>query len=88
MVEAKAAEERAQLLALRRPQAVGLPEPLTQAVTGPSEVRVDPATVSTRELREKFAKEQTKRLQVNSPTQKPDTDGTEAWTPKTVRRRG
>ena len=75
------------MLALRRTQAVGLSEPLTQAVTEPPEERVDPAKVSTRELRERFAKEQTRRPQVDSPLRKPDTDGAEAWTPRAVRRR-
>ena len=88
ILEAKAAEERAQLLSLRGTQAVGLPEPLAQVVTEPPEERVDPATVSNRELRERFAKEQTRRLQVNSPLRKPDTDGAEAWTPRAGRRRG
>ena len=88
ILEAKAAEDRAQLLALRGTQAVGLPEPLNHGFTEPPEERVDPATVSNRELRERFAKEQMRRHQVDSPLRRPDTDGAEAWTPRAVRRRG
>ena len=88
MLEAKAAEERAQLLALRAGQAVDSPASQVRAITEPTEQRADPATISNRELREKFAKEQTKGLQKSSPLRKPDTDEAEAWTPRTIRRRG
>jgi len=87
-LEAKAAEERAQLLALRGAQAVDLQRPRAKAVTEPPEERVNPAKVSNRELRERFSKEQTKGLQVGSPFRKPDADGAEAWTPSAARRRG
>lgn len=84
ILEAEAAEERAQLLALRMAQPV-TPAP---AITEPVGGRVDPGTVSNQELRERFAKEQTKRPHVDSLPWKSDTDGAEAWTPRTVRRRG
>lgn len=81
------AEERAQLLALRTAQPVDSSEPPPQHITKPTEERGDLATVSNKELREKFAKEQTKRLYKDSPLWKPDTDEAEAWTPRAVRRR-
>jgi len=83
ILEARAAEERAQLVALR---AVGSPETSAQAVTEPAKERVDPAAVSNQALREKFAKEQRKGLR--EALWKPDTDEAEAWTPRAVRRRG
>ena len=86
VLEAKAAEERARLLALHA-AAIDPPESPTQIITEPTGERVDPATVSNRELRERFAKEQSKRPQMDSPLLKPDTDGAEAWTPRAVRRR-
>ena len=76
------------MLALRGAQAVDLPRPRAQAVTEPPEERVNPAKVSNRELRERFAKEQTKMFQAGSPFRKPDADGAEAWTPRAARRRG
>ena len=87
LLEEKAAEERAQILALRSAQAVDSPEMPLQGITKPTEERVDPATVSNRELREKFAKEQGK------PHKDPHLWGrekveVEAWTPRGVRRRG
>lgn len=91
ILDARVAEERAQLLALRGVQAVDPAETLAHTIiTGPAEERVDPATVSNRELRERFAKEQTKRLQAGSLPLKPDTNGadSEAWSPRTVQRRG
>jgi len=88
MLEAKAAEERAQLFTLRAGQAVDSPATPVQAITEPTEQRADPATVSNQELREKFAKEQAKGLQKGSPLRKPDTDEAEVWTPRIVRRRG
>ena len=37
--------------------------------------RADPSTASNQELRERFAEEQTKRLQVDLLSRKPETDG-------------
>ena len=89
ILEAKAAEERAQLLALRVDRIADQPKTPAEAITKPAEQRVDPATVSNQGLREKFAREQTKRLRMDSPSVwNADTDGTEAWTPRAVRRRG
>jgi len=88
VLEAKAAEERAQLLALRAARAVGSPKAPVQAISESTEERVDPATVSSRDLRGNFAKEQTKRLRKDSSPWKPDADEAEAWTPRAVRRRG
>ena len=87
VLEAKAAEERARLLALRMAQPIESPVTPAQAIAETTEERVDPATVSGRELREKFAKEQTKRLHNNPSPWKPDRDEAEAWTPRAVRRR-
>lgn len=84
----KAAGERAQLLALRAARGVDSAETPAQAVAEPIEERIDPATVSNQELREKFAKEEVKRLRKDSLLWKPDTDEAEAWTPRVVRRRG
>ena len=86
VLEAKAVEERARLFALRAAQATDSPE--TPAIGEPTEERVDPATVSSQELRETFAKDQTKRLHKDSSPWKPDRDEAEAWTPRAVRRRG
>ena len=88
ILETRAAEERAQLLALRTAQVVDEPEIRARAIVEPTGERADPATVSNQELRERFAKEQTKRLQVDLLSRKPETDGAEAWTPRAVRRRG
>jgi len=88
ILEAKVAEERAQLLALRTVRAVDPPRTSDQAATESIEERVDPATVSSQELREKFANEQTKKLQKGSALWKPAVDEAEAWTPRAVRRRG
>jgi len=88
VLEAKAAEERAQLLALRTARAVESPETPPQAIAEQTEERVDPATVSNQDLRGNFAKEQTKRLRKDSSPWKPDSDEAEAWTPRAVRRRG
>ena len=84
----KVAGERAQLLALRAARGVDSAETPAQAVAEPIEERVDPATVSNQELREKFAKEELQRLRKNSLLWKPDTDEAEAWMPRVVRRRG
>ncbi|KAF9653533.1 hypothetical protein BDM02DRAFT_3107441 [Thelephora ganbajun] len=88
VLEAKAAEERAQLLALRVARPVDSPETPVQAITEPTEERIDPAIVNSQELREKFAKEQAERLQKGSSLWKPDTDEAEGWTPRAARRRG
>ena len=88
VLEAKAAEERAKLLALRTAHVVDGPGTPAQAITDPAAERVDPAAVSNQELREKFAEEQKKRLQADSLPRRPDADGAEAWTPRAVRRRG
>jgi hypothetical protein len=88
VLEAKAAEERAQLLALRATRAVDSPETPAQTVAESAEDHVDPTTVSSRELRAKFAKEQTKQLHRDSLPWKPDADAAETWTPSAVRRRG
>ena len=88
VLEAKAAEERAQVLALRAARAVESPETPARAVAEPTEERVDPAIVSNRDLRGNFAKEQTKRLRKDSSPWKPDADEAEAWSPRAVRRRG
>jgi len=85
ILEEKAAKERAQLLALRAAQAIDSPAP---AIAEPTVERVDPRAVSSRELREKFAEEQTKRLRKDSSSWKLDTDEAEAWSPRAVRRRG
>ena len=88
LLEAKAAEERAKLLALRTAHVVDGPGTPAQAITDPAAERVDPAAVSSQELREKFAEEQKRRFQADSLPRRPDADGAEAWTPRAVRRRG
>jgi len=52
----------------------------TRSIAETTEEGVNPATVSSRELREKFAKEQTKRLHKNRSPWKPDREEAEAWT--------
>ena len=52
----------------------------TGSIAETTEEHVNPATVSSRELREKFAKEQTKRLHKNRSPWKPDRDEAKAWT--------
>jgi len=88
LLETKAAEERAQLLATRTARAVPSPEGPSQAITQPTEKRVDPATVNTEELREMFAKEQTRKLRNDSPLWKLDKGGVETWTPRAAGRSG
>lgn len=88
LLEAKLAEERARSLALRTAQAVGAPKVSPQAITQPSEEHVNPATVSNKELREKFAREQINKPQKNSPLWTPEKGEAEAWTPRAARRRG
>lgn len=88
LLEAKAAEERARLLALRSARAVDSPGTSSQAVTPPIGESVDPASVSDQELREKFAKEQRTKSQRSSHLWKPEKDEAEAWTPKAIHRKG
>jgi len=87
-LEAKTAEERAQLLALRAAPALNSPGIPTQGITEPAGKHVDPATVSNRELRRKFAKEQTRQLREGSSPWKPNAGEAESWTPRTTDRRG
>jgi len=87
-LEAKAAEERARPLALRAARAfdsTGIP---AQGITEPAGECVDPATVSNQELRQKFAKEQARRLHEGSSPWKPNIGEAESWTPRTMDRRG
>ena len=88
VLEAKAAGERARLLAMRTVRAVHSPEVPSQVTTQPTEERVDAATVSNQELRERFAKEQTRKLQKDADLWKADKDGAESWTPGVAGRRG
>lgn len=89
LLEAKAADERAQLLSLRtaqvKPQTI---EPPPRIITHAAEGRVDPATVSNQELREKFAKEQTRKPQNESSSWRSDKGEVEGWTPRSIRRMG
>ncbi|KAF9787963.1 hypothetical protein BJ322DRAFT_1046227 [Thelephora terrestris] len=82
-LEAKAADERAQLFALRSAQAVA-----SEAIAQPAAERLDPAAVNKQELRKNFAKEQAREPQKDSPLWKHDNDEAEAWTPRAARRRG
>ena len=88
MLEAKAAGERAQLLALRTARALDSAGISAQGITEPAGEQVDPATVSNRELRQKFAKEQTKLPHEGSSPWKPNMSEAESWTPRAMNRRG
>lgn len=85
LLDAKAAEERAQLLAIRAARAIHSSEVPSHVIT---EERVDPATVSNQELREKFAKEPTSKRQKDSSLWKSYKDEAETWTPRAAGRRG
>lgn len=87
-LEAKVAEERAQSLALRTARSLDSAGKPAQGITEPAGERVDPATVSNRELRQKFAKEQTKQLHEGSSPWKANIGEAESWTPRAMDRRG
>jgi hypothetical protein len=89
LLEDKVAEERAQLLFLRRAEAInssGIPP--SQVITQSADERANPGSISNQELRERFAEEQTNKPQKDLPVWRPAKEEIEGWTPKAARRRG